>query len=375
MKALLLALVGVAVCYAAAFWILRRFFRHSILFRIGLYWVFTLVWIMITMSLRHAIFEYETLPYIIILLTNVGVCLICFYRAAVRAAWPLERLVEMLGKIAQGDLSKPDLSKIHVNPKQDLGQLLASSLQLRDTLAQVSHSLLQQTQSMEESTGRLAQLSQSLTERNGEQASSVEEISATMEELSGSLEQNAESSQHASELTKEVNDMSLRVRQEAMASAEASDQIASQIEAITAIASQTNILALNAAVEAARAGDQGRGFAVVAGEVRKLAERSRSAVTEVVSHSKVTQQTSLRSKEGLQKLLGLLEQSATLVNGITESAHEGANGVAQASTSINRLSELAQANVGLVQELEKFSDQMTKETVELHRLLMFFKNA
>lgn len=77
------------------------------------------------------------------------------------------------------------------------------------------------------------------------------------------------SSVNAAQSVKQLNDIA--------------SKIGSITELITSVAEQTNLLALNAAIEAARAGEQGRGFAVVAEEVRKLAEESQKAASDIAS--------------------------------------------------------------------------------------------
>ncbi len=359
--------------YAAAFWILRRFFRRSVLYQIGLYWVFTLVWIMFALQIRNAFFRESTVAYIITLALNVAVCLIVFYIAAQKVANPLGRLVKIILKLSNGDLEKPDLTGLSLKEGRDLGDLLTATMRMRESLVSVTSSLSRQIHDMDEMATKLSTLGERLTARGHDQAASTEEIAASMEELDSGLMQNVENSEQTAGLATQMSNQSEAVQAQAMESVEASNKISSSIAEITGIAQQTNILALNAAVEAARAGEYGRGFAVVAAEVRKLAERSRIVADEVVAASNQTLSTSAKGKEGMQALIEQVSQVTTLAEEITESARAGAQGVAQVRDAVEKLSSLAQENASLGTELEGVTKQMAAKTEELGEQLRFFK--
>ena len=97
---------------------------------------------------------------------------------------------------------------------------------------------------------------------------------------------------------------------------EHTQQIGNSISVVDDIAEQTNMLALNAAVEAARAGEHGKGFAVVAGEIRKLADESKQAITKITSLTSniqyTTNSTVMATEEGTKEIESVVKDINTL---------------------------------------------------------------
>jgi methyl-accepting chemotaxis protein len=232
----------------------------------------------------------------------------------------------------------------------------------------------------------VAGASEALAQGSTEQASAIQQITASMDDIAEKTRCNAEKANEAQALVAEaiadVKDGNEAMRNMILAMNEinaSSESISKIIKVIDDIAFQTNILALNAAVEAARAGEAGKGFAVVAEEVRNLAAKSSQAASEtaeLIENSIRKVETGSGIADGtakaLEKITGNVEKSQVLINDIAEASNYQADAIEQIGLAVEQVSQVVQNNSATSEECAASSVDLANQANRMQELLAVY---
>ncbi len=228
---------------------------------------------------------------------------------------------------------------------------------------------------------------QALAQGTTEQASSIQELTASIEEVADETKSNAVRANEANERAMAVRENAAVGNHQmgkmvaAMAEInESSQDISKIIKVIDDIAFQTNILALNAAVEAARAGQHGKGFAVVAQEVRNLAVRSSEAAKETTSliegsinkveiGTRFADETAISLKEILREI----EKVTDLVKNIAQASSDQAREIEQINQGIDQVSMVVQTNSATAEQSAAASEELSGQAQLLKQMVSAFE--
>ncbi|MBV8113249.1 MAG: methyl-accepting chemotaxis protein [Silvibacterium sp.] len=289
--------------------------------------------------------------------------------------------------IAEGDLTGEAL---HMDSNDEITSLAASVNRMQDNLREMIRTMMEISTLVSEDSQKLSRSASETFRRTKEQSLQTQQAAAAMQEMSISIAEVSRHAQSAAATSKQAASTAREggsIVEQMLASMQSiaesvrntaetvqrlgreSEQIIRIVNVIEEIAQKTNLLALNAAIEAARAGEQGRGFAVVAGEVRRLAESTRNATSEIgkmVEHFQVhtrgavdamntgTQtvsqgvETTNRAGEALKRIIQMADQVDSMIAQIAAASMQQAAAAQQSSESVDAINQLGEESAASI---------------------------
>ena len=286
------------------------------------------------------------------------------------------------------DLSEGNfMIEIEGDYKGDFAEISRSFRGIIQSLSTAMRDIDNNAKSVQRGAEDLAGASLQLAEGATDQASAVQELTATIAEISDKISINAQNAEKTRAIVAEMNDRVMESNEHMKNNTAAmdkiraaSDKIAVIIGSIEDVADQTALLALNASIEAARAGEHGKGFGVVATQVGALADQSSEAARNTKD---LIQNAILAVEEGIQyanstadSLITVVENAKTVNDSMKEIAiasDDQAVAASQISEGINQIAEVVESNSATSEESAAASEELSRQADMLKDLVGRFK--
>lgn len=239
-------------------------------------------------------------------------------------------------------------------------------------LKKVSDGIEENALAVAAAAGKVTAMSSALAESSGTQSATVQETSASLEEMTSMSQKTSELTAGSEKLMNENIEKSgqslkalIKLTRNMEQIEQDSDAIRAIINTIDAIAFQTNLLALNAAVEAARAGEAGAGFAVVADEVKNLANRTAEAAKNTGGLLDKNVQRVIESADALKRVNNDFDNIVTTATDIGEKTSSITQATREQAMGIEQITKASMAMERATRKVTETAANATEAAVQL----------
>ena len=226
---------------------------------------------------------------------------------------------------------------------------------------------------LSQASNQLSSISQQISQNANEQAATTEEISSSMEQMLAIINSNTQNAEITGKISSKSADGMQKGNSVFIETINTVAEISEKITIISEIANKTDLLSINAAIEAARAGENGKGFAVVANEIRKLADKTKTASNEIEKLSKSGKNYSQITSKLFKKLIPEILNSAELVDNIVVSSKEQQNGVENINVSTQQLTKITNENSVAAEQMATSAEELSAQAELLKEIITNFK--